>query len=52
MTREAKALRVCKEDHGGEHNSATVYGHHASRRTCIRLQASNVWVFDPAWEEN
>lgn len=52
LVRMSRELRVCPLDHGGEHNSATVYGHYASRRNCIRLKASNVWVFDPAWEEN
>lgn len=44
----ASALRECTLEHGGEYNSATLYGH--AQRTCIRLKALNVWVFDPAWE--
>lgn len=45
------ALRMCRLDHGGEGNSATVYGHHGSVRVCIRVRATDTWVFDPAWED-
>jgi hypothetical protein len=45
-----KHLKVCKRDHGGPGNAATVYGHHGSMRTCIRIKATDEWVYDPAWE--
>ena len=47
-----KALKVCKENHGGESNAATVYGHYGrlSRRVCIRLYGTNTWIYDPRWE--
>lgn len=45
-----KHLRVCKKEHGGPGNAATVYGHHASRRSCIRLYDTDTWVYDPRWE--
>lgn len=47
----AAAMRVCDQSHGGESNTATVYGHHASIRTCIRMFDSDTWVYDPRWEE-
>lgn len=44
-------LKVCDKDHGGKGNAATVYGHLASVRNCIRLQGTDTWVYDPRWEE-
>jgi hypothetical protein len=46
-------LKECRLPHGGEGNSATVYGHDGrlSRRVCIRIKATGKWVFDPAWEK-
>lgn len=44
-------LRVCDEDHGGPGNAATVYGHLASVRNCIRLFDTDTWVYDPRWEK-
>lgn len=43
-------LTVCNEEHGGEGNPARVYGHHGSPRTCIRVKATDRWVYDPDWE--
>ena len=45
-----EALAICNETHGSAGNAATVYGHHASVRTCIRLYGSDTWVYDPRWE--
>ena len=44
-------LRICKLQHGGDHNAATVYGHSHPSRICLRIKATNKWVYDPAWEE-
>jgi hypothetical protein len=46
-----KALRVCDQPHGGPSNGASIYGHHGSVRTCIRLHGTDTWVYDPRWEE-
>jgi len=45
------SLRVCDDDHGGPNNAASVYGHHGSRRTCIRIKDTDLWVFNPDWED-
>ena len=45
------AIEVCDLEHGHEGNAATVYGHHGSSRTCIRLKSTNEWVYDPGWEK-
>lgn len=37
---------ICTEDHGGPNNSAEVYGHWGSSRTCVRLPGSDTWVFN------
>lgn len=47
----ANALKVCEQPHGAEHNEASVYGHHGSRRTCIRLFGTDTWLYDPRWEQ-
>lgn len=44
-------LRECSWPHGGQWNSATVYGHPWPERTCIRLAGTKTWVFDPGWEK-
>lgn len=44
------ALAVCHEEHGGENNAATVYGHRGSVRTCIRFYGTDTWIYDPRWE--
>lgn len=46
-----KHLKKCPMDHGGPMNVATVYGHWASLRVCMRIKAGDVWVYDPAWEK-
>jgi hypothetical protein len=48
---DLSALAVCDQEHGYEGNPTTVYGHHGSVRTCIRLKTTNQWVYDPAWEQ-
>lgn len=45
-----RQLKVCTQDHGGEFNAATVYGHHGSVRTCLRIFGNDQWVYDPRWE--
>lgn len=50
--RALERLKVCKEEHGSEDNPATVYGHHGSPRTCVRLHGIDIWVYDPEWEKN
>lgn len=50
MSAHNSAVSVCDLDHGGDGNPARVYGHYGSRRTCIRLKATDEWVYDPAWE--
>lgn len=37
---------VCTQDHGGESNAATVYGHHGSTRVCTRVKGTDTWVYD------
>ena len=46
-----KHLKVCTLDHGGDHNAASVYGHHGSVRICIRLFGADTWIYDPRWEK-
>jgi hypothetical protein len=43
-------LSVCEKPHGSPTNSATVYGHHASVRVCIRLFGTRMWMYDPRFE--
>lgn len=49
-TGDEERLAVCDRPHGNDGNPARVYGHHASPRTCIRIKATDQWVYDPAWE--
>jgi hypothetical protein len=41
---------VCDKDHGGEHNTATFYGHPGRSDVCIR--AGRRWFFDIAVEDD
>ncbi len=49
--RDAARVEACDLDHGWDDNPARVYGHYGSPRTCIRLRATDEWVYDPAWED-
>ena len=51
VRRKYPGMRQCGLDHGGETNAATVYGHFGSPRNCLRMRDTDVWVYDPAWEE-
>lgn len=45
-TQTTVSATVCDQEHGGEHNTATFYGHGGRSDVCVRVGDSNVWVYN------
>lgn len=48
MTEQSIVLmaKICSREHGGDQNKAEVYGHWGDKRNCLRIDGTDVWIYD------